>query len=934
MNKIKDPFDVIQRTLSNGIKVFMSVNKVQPQIYTNIVFRAGGKHDPADTTGLAHYMEHMLFKGTPRIGAMDWEKESVLLEQIEELYEKHRKTNDPEEKKKIYAEIDRLSFEAAKYVAPNEYDRLITSMGGESTNAYTSVEQTVYINSIPSNEFEKWAMLEKERFTTLALRLFHTELETVFEEFNMLQDSDGRKVFQALRKLLFPQHPYGTQEIIGTAYHLKNPSIREINNFFEKYYVSNNMAIILSGDFDPDQTVEILERHFGKLPNKTAPEFQYEKDEWPNKIQRSTIKGEEAPFIFMGWRIEGSNSDSPYLIPLINALLHNESTGLMDVHINQEQKLLDAGTLYWPNEDYGIFALVGRIRNGQSTEEGEKILMEQIERLHRGDFQDWLIEAVINDMEVKMIRGNNKNNIRVNQITNAYKLGIPWEKMYHFPERLRQYTKEDVMAYAKKFLSNNYAFVEKIKASDPDVIQVEKPPMTPVQLNPDNTSEFGKKFMEIPTKRIAPVYVDFQKHLHHPTPFSIFMENQYDDLFRLDLIVPIGTDHSRMVAVALEALYFTGTSKHSYQHYHEQFFRLGITAESHFESDRLLLSINGLEKNMKAGLDLFLEIIHDPKIKPHVLANMMEDALQKRAVAMQNRQYVLKNALVSYGKYGLNSPLNYKYSEEELRKIKPSEVQNFIKGLLDYPYEVHFYGNTPSDQVLQYLGERKNKKVSYQPKAFTQWETQQPKVFIYDFPLVQTDILMISKGTPHFDKEEFLYTEWYNEYFGTGLSSVVFREIRESRALAYSTYAFFSTPQNKEKAHYLLCYLGTQPDKIETAVTALNGILKEMPVDEKQMRQTAQALLTKIETSRIEPRDYIFHYDKLQKMGFEHDSRKDRYEFLQNAQPEDLIAFHKNKVKNRTFNYMVMGQKENLDLKYLEQLGPIHFLTEKDLFAF
>ncbi|MEY2949143.1 MAG: M16 family metallopeptidase [Saprospiraceae bacterium] len=934
MHKIKDPFDVIQRTLSNGIKVYMSINKVQPQIYTNIIFRAGSKHDPADTTGLAHYMEHMLFKGTPRIGAMNWEKESVILKQIEELYEKHRKTTDPEEKKKIYSEIDQLSFEAAQYVAPNEYDRLITYMGGESTNAYTGVEQTVYINKIPSNEFEKWVMLEKERFTTLALRLFHTELETVFEEFNMIQDSDGRKVFQALRKLLFPQHPYGTQEIIGTAYHLKNPSIREINNFFEKYYVSNNMAIILSGDFNPDETMEILERHFGQLPNKMAPEFQYEKDEWPSTIQRMQIKGEEAPFIFLGWRIEGSDSDSPYLIPLINALLHNESTGLMDVHINQEQKLLDAGTLYWPNQDYGIFALVGRIRNGQSIEEGEKILIEQIERLQNGDFQDWLIEAVINDMEVKMIRGNNKNSVRVNQIANAYKLGLPWEKMYNFPERLRQFTKKDVMAYAKKFLSNNYAFVEKIKAPDPEVIKVEKPPMTPVQLNPDNTSEYAKKLMEIPIKRIVPTFVEFEKHLHHPTPFSIFMENKDDKLFRLELIIPFGSHHTRMAAVALEALYYTGTSKYSYQHYHEQFFRLGVSAESHFESDRLLLSISGLEKNIKAGLDLFLEIIQDPKIKPNVLANMMEDALQKRAVAMQNRQYVLKNALVAYGKYGLHSPFNYKYNEEELRKIKPSDIQKFIKGLLDYPYEVHFYGKTPPDQVLQYLGERKNKKVRLQEKEFTQWETQESKVFIYDFPLVQSDILMISKGTPHFDKNEFLHTEWFNEYFGTGLSSVVFREIRESRALAYSTYAYFSTPPDLNKAHYLMCYLGTQPDKIETAINAMSDILKTMPVDEKYMRQTAQALLTKIETSRIEPRDYIFHYDKLQKMGFEHDARKDRYEFLSKAQPNDLIAFHNQKIKNRTFNYMFMGQKKDLDMKFLEQLGPIHFLSEKDLFAF
>ena len=113
-----DPLGVQRTTLSNGFSLFLSVNRNTPRIHTHISVRAGSKQDPADTTGLAHYMEHMLFKGTSRIGALDWEKEQALLEQIAALYEAHRHSRDPEERKQLYAEIDRLSFEAAKLAAP------------------------------------------------------------------------------------------------------------------------------------------------------------------------------------------------------------------------------------------------------------------------------------------------------------------------------------------------------------------------------------------------------------------------------------------------------------------------------------------------------------------------------------------------------------------------------------------------------------------------------------------------------------------------------------------------------------------------------------------------------------------------------------------------------------------------------------------------
>ena len=248
-------------TLDNGLKIYMSINKDEPRIQTNIAVNTGSKQDPSDATGLAHYLEHMVFKGTSKIATINWDKEKVILSEISNLYEKRRNTTDEDERKAIYRKIDSLSGLAAQYAVPNEYDKMISSIGAKGTNAYTSVERTVYINEIPSNEFEKWLSIEAERFSELVLRLFHTELEAVYEEYNRGKDNDYRLAYETMSAKLFKKHTYGTQTTIGTGEHLKNPSMEKIHQYFNDWYVPNNMAIILSGDINPDLTVDLIKQY-------------------------------------------------------------------------------------------------------------------------------------------------------------------------------------------------------------------------------------------------------------------------------------------------------------------------------------------------------------------------------------------------------------------------------------------------------------------------------------------------------------------------------------------------------------------------------------------------------------------------------------------------------------------------------------------------
>jgi predicted Zn-dependent peptidase len=246
-----DPMHTRIYTLDNGLKIYLSVNKEKPRIQADIAVRTGSRNDPHETTGLAHYLEHLMFKGTDKFGTTDYAKEKPYLDDIEARYESYRKLTDPAARKKAYHEIDSVSQLAAKYNIPNEYDKMMASIGSEGSNAYTSNEVTCYTENIRALKSRTGAKVQGDRFQNMVIRGFHTELEAVYEEYNIGLANDGNKEWDALMKKLFPTHPYGTQTTIGTQQHLKNPSITRIKQYFQRYYVPNQRGNLHGRRFRP-----------------------------------------------------------------------------------------------------------------------------------------------------------------------------------------------------------------------------------------------------------------------------------------------------------------------------------------------------------------------------------------------------------------------------------------------------------------------------------------------------------------------------------------------------------------------------------------------------------------------------------------------------------------------------------------------------------
>lgn len=937
----EDSLGVKIYTLSNGLKLYLSVNKNEPRIFTNIVVRAGSKQDPEDTTGLAHYMEHMLFKGTSKIGAIDWEKEQVILRKISDLYEAHRNTKDEEQRKVIYAEIDRLSFEAAKLVAPNEYDKLATALGAKGTNAYTWVEQTVYVNDIPSNEIDRWLKLESERFRMMALRLFHTELETVYEEFNISQDKDFRKSNNAIRAALFPKHPYGTRTTLGTGEDLKSPSQKKIQQYFSTYYVPNNMAIIMAGDFDPDKVVNLVEYYFGAFEKKPIPPFQFEEQPPIDAPIRREVFGQEAASLDIAWRFNGKTENQQLFLVMLRCLLYNRQAGLLDIHLNQQQQVLASEAWTWFYEDYATFGLYGKPREGQALEEVEQLLLSEIEKIKKGAFEDWLPAAVVKDLKLGEIKGNESNKARVYAMANTFILGMKWEKYVVKMTEMEKIGKQEIMDFAQRHFQDNYVIVLKKQGDDPNVIKVEKPTITPVELHRDASSSFAKEFLGENPLPIQPIFADYSKIEQYTLKNGItlnYVNNPENELFRLDYIFEMGRNSDRKMAIALAYLPYLGTNKYTAAELQKEFFKHGLHFDVYTDDHRLYITLSGLEESIEEGIQLFEHVLKDVEPDQLALDKVVSDIIQRRQNAKQNKNVILREALASYARYGADSPFLHCLSEAELNELKPEELTNKIKSLNSYKHHAYYYGQKDLKAISSLIDRLHFIPATLKPvvpsRTFKQLDTQENQVLFLNFPSVQTDILLLSKGSPNFNLEQHLMKELYNEYFGYGLSSIIFQEIRESKALAYATYAVFTSPTLKNKAHYLNAYVGTQPDKIKSAIPALLENIENMPVVPAQIDHARQSILKRIESERTTNSKLYWDFVGTKDRGYQEDLRKHLYSKMKSIDIEDLIQFQKTYIKGRHFTFVILGDKTQLDMEYLQSLGKFKELNLEKIFGY
>ena len=934
-----DPLNTLIYTLDNGLKVYMSVNTDEPRIQTNIAVNTGSKQDPADATGLAHYLEHMLFKGTSEISTINWKEEQELLKQISDLYEKRRGTIDDDERKTIYHQIDSISLLAAQYAVPNEYDKMISSLGAKGTNAHTWLEETVYKNDIPSNEFEKWLSIESERFSELVLRLFHTELETVYEEFNRAQDNDWRLSHYTMMKALFKKHSYGTQTTLGTSEHLKNPSMEKIHEYFNERYVPNNMAIILAGDLNPDKTIDLIKKYFGHYKAKEVPGFIPAIEDPILEPEIINIHGADAEWVDIGFRVPGIDHEDTYILPLMDGLLANGQAGLIDLNLVKGQKILSGYSSYSIHKDYSQFNLHAEPREGQTLVEAKELLLTELDKIKNGEFDDWMLPAVIKNFKLNDLKSNEYNGSRVSKMMRAFIMQQDWSTIVNKNHKLSTLTKQDIIDFANKYFGNNYIVVNKL-TGDRNSIKVEKPEISSVPLNRDTLSAFAAKFEKMKSSRLTPVYNNYKSDINetkltNSLPFY-YVKNTTNEVFSLSYILDMGEFSDQEMALAVEYLQYLGTDKYTANDIEKEMFKLGLSYSVYAAEERVYVSLSGLEESLEQGIVIFEHILANVKSDQKAYDNMVLDILKGRDDNKLSKGYIAYG-MKEYGKYGKNSPFKHIIRTEDLYLISVEDLITKIKELTSFEHYIYYYGRKEVEEVKGLL-ERYHKvpkefKPLINPKEFAELDNEKNIIYFTDYDMVQSEITMMSKISSY-NKDLIPPARIFNEYFGSGLSSIVFQEIRESKALAYSAYSYFTSPWKRDKSHYVQAYLGTQVDKLGDATGALLELMNNMPEVEKQFEGAKVAALKKIETSRTKRSSLFWSYLSAKEMGRDYDINKDIYPALQKITLQDLSLFFDNNIKARDYTFTVIGNKELVDHDVLKDLGEYKELTLEDIFGY
>ncbi|UKK51605.1 insulinase family protein [Prevotella sp. E13-17] len=936
-----DPTQTRIYTLENGLKVYLSVNKEAPRIQTYIAVRTGSKNDPAETTGLAHYLEHLMFKGTDKFGVTNVKAEAPLLDDIEARYERYRKLTDPEARRQAYHEIDSVSQLAAKYFIPNEYDKLMAIIGSEGSNAYTSEDVTCYVEDIPSNEVENWAKIQSDRFQNMVIRGFHTELEAVYEEYNMHLSNDIDKLFVAMSAKLFPNHPYGTQTTIGTQEHLKNPSISNIKAYFKKWYVPNNVAICMAGDFDPDEVMSTIKKYFGEWKagdDVEQPTFPAQ-PAITSPID-TTVVGLEAETIWLGWRFDKANSLQTDTLQVVEQMLSNGTAGLIDLDINQQMKMLEAWAGSQTNMDYSTFLMAGTPSEGQTLDEVRSLLLEEIEKLKKGQFSDDLLPSVINNMKLQYYNALESNQARANMFVEAFINGTPWQQEVEWLSRLEGMTKEQIVAFANRHFQNNYVAVYKRQGVDTTQRKIEKPAITPIPANRELVSDYVKSIQNTKVAPIEPKFVDFKRDLtfgetNSKLPF-IYVKNVENGRFTLAFHYAFGEESDVRYNYAAEYLDYLGTDSLSAQQLKQQFYKLACNYNISVGDRDIFVTLNGLSENMAEALALTEHVMQHAKVDSaaymQYIAIREKSRMDQKADQNANFQH-----LFAYGMYGAYNPYRNDYTAQQLAETNPQELLNLLRDLKRYQHTILYYGPMDEQELSAVISEQHptgQLAAVPQGKHYTLQPTPQSEILIAPYDAKNIYMRMFHNEPRQWNHDDDAIQALFNEYYGGGMNSIVFQEMRETRGLAYNAFALYMQPQHADASEYFFTHIITQNDKMMDCARQFHTILDSIPQSINAFHIAKESLTKRLASQRTTKFGLINAWLQAKERGIDYDMNERIYNALPALTMQDIVKFEQERMAKKPFRYIILGDEKELDMKTLQQYGPVKRVTTEQIFGY
>jgi predicted Zn-dependent peptidase len=923
--------------LDNGLKVVLCEDHSSPKVFGAVYVHAGSKNDPLEATGMAHYFEHIMFKGTDKIGTINWEAEKVYLDSIDIMYDKLHETADLDERAAIQQKINELSLASTDYAIPNEVDVILTKMGGTGLNAGTAYDQTMYFNAFPSNQLGKWMDVYAERFRYPVFRLFQSELETVYEEKNMYGDEPIEAFKEYFFKEIFGEHPYG-RPIIGLTEHLKNPQTSRMREFFNTYYVANNMTLILVGDINIEEAEKMAAEKFGtwrsgEIP--AQPEFTLPTFDGP------TVKEVRLTPVKMGvlaWK--GVKVSDPDYLPLSIAcsIFSNGETGLMDKDMLDGNIML-AALMPLSLEDYGanIVLYVPKLI-GQSHEDAESYIMASLDKLKKGEFSDDLFEAI----RTETLKDREQELESISSLSSLFleleQRGMTYDEYLAETERIKTITKNEIVAIANKYFDNNYLDIRS-KMGFPDKDKVDKPNWKPIEAkNTDAKSDFAKMIEAEEVPAVTPQVIDFKEDVRiieiNDCYKMISTKNPYNEIFSLTITHNYGTIDNPDLGRAISYFEMQGTNKMTFEELSLELQKLGASIYLSASQSTTNIVIEGFEKDLDRILELCEEKIFNPandekKIKIIYEGEKMSEETMKEDAsewAQAVREYALYGEKSSYL---AGTPL------KQWKKHTGEELLNEVKTALNYNGEVLFVGNLNNQKVIEALIKHnlvKKDAVKAEKKYNVEKKYDDNQVFIAHNKKFRQSNIYFYVPSETLDQKDKAVSQVFNKYFGTDMYSIVFQEVREFRSLGYTAYAYFTYDYLNRKPGHLFAFLGTQSDKTNEGVDVLRGLITDMPERMEKFNASKDALIMSRASDYVGFRNIPSNVRSWLEQGYNYDPRKEVTDIIKKTEYKDVYDFYQRNVANRPVVIMMSGNKKQFDLKALGKYGEVKELKYKEIF--
>lgn len=933
------PITIFKYQLPNGLTVLLNPDTNFTGIYGAIAVRAGSKNDPKDATGIAHYLEHMLFKGTQQLGTVNYSQEKVYLDQINMLYDELTLHKDPKQRLNIQKKINQLSIQASRYAIPNEMDRLLAAIGAQNVNAYTSPESIVFYNYFPENEIERWLDLYAHRFHQPVFRLFQPELEIVYEEKNIAIDDYASALEEKFLSLLFKNHPYGSQTVLGTTEHLKNPSLTKMYQFFQDYFGANNLALVLTGNFQVEAVEPLIRKKFGILPSRPVPPFPKFEEKPFNGREYYTCNYSPFTIVMLGFRAASNNHPDEFGLNIVSEMLSNSGkTGILDKLV-LEGKLASASVLYSAWNDYGFFQIqVTPAPKYYSAKKAEAFVLESLELLKNGKFLAEDLEAAKNNLLKKFEEQLEIHEQRCFSISEMFTQYRPLNYFELYQNQIRQAKEQDIIAISQKYFQNNYLILVSNKGTPPRE-KLKKPPFEPLPSNDNYRSTYAAYFDSLPIHPAPPRFIDPEKQVQITNVgrrnYIYWSYNPINNIFHLTLKYPVSYVQYPILPFVIKYIENAGTKQLSALEFKRQLFKLGGEVSFEYDIYYFYVQIKGLENNLESILHLvkklFQEITSDENTR-----NIAWQEEKEKRLSAKNEPQELANALNQFLIYGENSPYKYRPTLKQLNKIKSDSILKVFQKVISHKFYAFYTGKYGLDnlklllQPFSELTTQEESTIHVVPARIV----QEPTIWVYNFQKAKQSNIFFFVNGKKVDKDTIPFIEAFNRYFGEDMSSLLFQQIRELRSLAYSVSGNYVYRHFPNYSGYLSIFVGCQGDKTNETIDAIQSILRNMPWKATQLDAVKTGLMQSAMYSKPFFRELPKQIYQWRQWEYTCDPSLLKLPIYHHLQIDRLAHFFNIHLKNNPICIGIVGDLKDFNLSSWEKKAKIRKLKLSDFFVY